>query len=102
MTRFGEKVMKQLKLFNKRRTAKETGPPLPLPRMTRITWHTLPVRDGEEMYRGRVTFSSPDLLQAIITHTSKGYDLGWHRLIRPCEILCVKKRWQKQYQVNLT
>jgi len=31
-------------------------------------------------------------MQAIITHTPHGFDLGWHRLIDPAEIICVKPK----------
>ena len=60
-------------------------------RMTRITWRTLPRRGEDAIYRGRITMHSKRLLQAIITHTPCGYDLGWHRLINPAEVIKIKR-----------
>ena len=60
-------------------------------RMGRITWRTLPNRGENEVYRGRITWWSVRLVQAIITHTPCGYDLGWYRLISPAEIISVKR-----------
>lgn len=60
-------------------------------RMTRITWRTLPSRGEDKIYRGRITMYSERFLQAIITHTPYGYDLGWHRLINPAEVIKIKR-----------
>lgn len=60
--------------------------------MSRITWRTLPSHAFKGIYRGRITWWTDKLVQAIITHTPAGYDLGWHRLIDPAEIICVKPK----------
>lgn len=59
-------------------------------RMSRITWRTLPAHGEDEVYRGRITWCPARLIQAIITHTPRGYDLGWHRLINPAEVIKIK------------
>jgi len=70
-------------------------------RMSRITWRTLPARGEDGVYRGRITWWSGRLVQAIITHTPRGYDLGWYRLISPAEIIRVK-RCPSNNAINLT
>ena len=84
--------MEQLALFKEKENKSELRFPGVKPaRMRRITWRSIPLSRWSGFYRGRVTWARDDLIQAIITHTPYGYDLGWHRLISPAEIVCVKK-----------
>lgn len=62
------------------------------PMMSRITWRTLPSHGVDQIYRGRITWWSDTLVQAIITHTPVDFDFGWHRYLSPAEILCVKPK----------
>ncbi len=64
-------------------------PPRP---MDRITWRTLPSHGSVQIYRGRITWWTQPLIQAIITHSPLSYDLGWHRLINRAEVICIKPK----------
>jgi len=84
------RVREQLSLLPKKDPTQLRFPGAKPKRMGRITWRELPFRDDQGVYRGRIAWVSNRLLQAIITHTPRGYDLGWYRYIDPREVICVK------------
>lgn len=84
--------MEQLTLFKEKENIPEPQFSGIVPkRMRRIVWRTIPLCRWSGFYRGRITWASEDLIQAIITHTPVGYDLGWYRLINPVEVVCIKR-----------
>jgi len=57
----------------------------------RITWREIPFHRNPGFYRGRIVSGGEKRIQAIITHTPTGYDLGWHRFVMPTEIVKIKR-----------
>lgn len=84
--------MEQIPLFKEKKSQpKPIIFPAVKPRSgRRTTWRTIPFHRNPGVYRGRITWSNDRLIQAIITHTPLKYDLGWHRLISPAEVIKIK------------